>query len=58
MTMFCYLITVPAFILSILMSFEYAFFRVLDTKKGQVTACPFYIALFEYANSIDIFNIY
>ena len=44
--------------LSIFSSFEYAFFRALDTKKGQVTACPFYIALFEYANSIDIFNIY
>ena len=35
------------------------FFRALDTKKGQVAACPFYfyIALFEYANSINIFNI-
>ena len=58
MTLFNHLITVPAFILSIFLSFGYSFFRVLDTKKGQVTTCPFYIALFEYANSIDIFNIY
>lgn len=58
MTLFNHLITVPAFILSIFLSFEYSFFRVLDTKKGQAATCPFYIALFEYANSIDIFNIY
>lgn len=58
MTLFNHLITVPAFILSIFLSFGYSFFRVLNTKKGQVAACPFYIALFEYANSIDIFNIY